>query len=205
MEVAIGAGHGIEVLGKRSPDGKFREYAYCRRVAKEVVYRLKAKGVSAVELVPEETDVSLVERVRRVNALCSKFGARNVCYVSIHNNAAGDGSQWLHASGWEAWTSKGQTQGDKLADCLYDAAKDVLYGIFGPDSNIKIRKDMSDGDPDKESNFYVLAKSNCAACLTENFFMDNKVDVAWLESSTGFDAIVRIHVDGIMEYIKKYG
>lgn len=203
MKNLIGAGHGIDTLGKRSPDGKFREYKYCRDVAKEVVKRLKFEGYDAELLVPEETDISLKERVRRVNAWCDKLGTSNVCYVSIHNNAAGNGTQWLHASGWEAWTSRGQTQGDKLADCLYEAAEKVLGGL-GLD-NLKIRKDMSDGDPDKESDFYVIKKSKCAAALTENFFMDNKVDVAWLESRAGFDAIVRIHVDGIIRYNNKYG
>ena len=42
--------------------------------------------------------------------------------VSIHCNAAGNGSDWMIARGWEAWTSVGKTKADKLATCLYDAA-----------------------------------------------------------------------------------
>ena len=34
----------------------------------------------------------------------------------------------------------------------------------------KIRKDNSDGDPDKEYNFYILKHTQCPAVLTENFF-----------------------------------
>lgn len=41
--------------------------------------------------------------------------------ISIHVNAAGNGP-WMNARGWSAWTSKGQTAGDKLADKLYEAA-----------------------------------------------------------------------------------
>lgn len=203
MKILIDNGHGITTKGKRSPDGLFREYKYCREIALEAVKRLKAQGYDAELLVPEDADIPLGERANRVNAWCDRLGAKNVCLVSIHNNAAGDGSRWMTATGWEAWTTKGQTQGDKLADCLYDAAERVLYGIGL--KNLKIRTDLTDGDRDKEENFTILKRSKCAACLTENFFQDNKADVEWMLSDAGRDSIVRLHVDGIKEYVRKYG
>ena len=33
MIVLIDNGHGIDTPGKRSPDGKLREYKYCRQIA----------------------------------------------------------------------------------------------------------------------------------------------------------------------------
>lgn len=203
MKILIDNGHGISTPGKRSPDGQFREYKYCREIAAEVVKRLKAQGYDAELLVPEDADISLGERANRVNAWCDSLGTKNVCLLSIHNNAAGCGSDWMTATGWEAWTTKGQTQGDKLADCLYDAAENVLKGL-GLD-NLKIRTDLTDGDRDKEENFTILYRSKCAACLTENFFQDNMADVSWMLSDSGRDAIVRLHVDGIKEYVKRYG
>lgn len=202
MKILIDNGHGITTKGKRSPDERLREYRYCREIAREAVRRLKAQGYDAEMLVPEDADVSPGERVSRINAWCDKLGLKNVCMVSIHNNAAGSGAQWMNARGWEAWTSKGQTLGDKLADCLYDAAEDVLKPLL-PD--VKIRTDIADGDRDKESNFTILYRSKCAACLTENMFMDNREDVDWLLSPCGRDAIVRLHVEGIKAYIAKYG
>lgn len=199
MKILVINSHGIDTLGKRSPDGRLREYKYCREIAREVVKRLKAEGYDVELLVPEDNDISLTERARRVNAWCDRLGAKNVCLVEIHNNAAGIGTQWMSARGWEAWTSKGQTQGDKLADCLYDAAERHL-----PEGT-KIRTDMTDGDRDKESNFTVISKSKCAACLTENLFQDNKDDVDFLLSDAGREAIVRLHVDGIKYYVNKYG
>lgn len=203
MKILIDNGHGITTPGKRSPDGQFREYAYTRKVARETVARLMADGYDAELLVPEDADISLGERCVRANAWCDRLGAANVCLVSIHNNAAGDGSQWMTATGWEAWTTKGQTQGDRLADCLYDAAKKVFGGMLHDGSPLKIRTDRTDGDRDKEENFTILRRSKCPAVLTENFFQDNRADVTWLESAAGFDAIVRLHVDGIKSYISK--
>lgn len=198
MKVLVDNGHGISTPGKRSPDGRLREYRYCREIAREVVKRLKAEGCDAELVVPEDADISLGQRCARVNAVCDRMGTRNVCLVSIHNNAAGNG-QWMSARGWEAWTSKGQTMGDRLADCLYDAAQKHLP------KGTKIRTDLSDGDRDKEENFTILYRSKCAACLTENLFQDNKEDVDYLLSAAGREAIVSLHIDGIKAYVAKYG
>lgn len=199
MKLLIDNGHGVTTRGKASPDGRLREYKYAREIAAEVVRRLSADGYDADVLVPEEADIPLGERCNRANAWCDRLGADNVLLVSIHCNAAGDGSKWMKARGWEAWTSKGQTKGDKLADCLYDAAKMHL-----PEGT-PVRTDTTDGDRDKESNFTVLHRTKCAAVLTENLFQDNKEDVAFLLSPEGREAIVRLHVEGIKTYVAKYG
>lgn len=198
MKLLIDNGHGSTTPGKRSPDGRLREYKYCREIAREVVKRLRAQGYDAELTVPEDADIRLGERVSRVNAWCDRLGAKNVLFVSIHNNAAGCG-QWMTARGWEAWTSKGQTQGDKLADCLYDAARTYLP------AGTKIRTDLTDGDRDKENDFTVIARTKCAACLTENLFQDNKEDVEYLLSEAGREAIITLHVEGIKTYVAKYG
>ena len=195
MKILIDNGHGSNTPGKRSPDGLFREYAYTREVAAKVVGQLKRLGYEADLLVPELYDVNLIERVHRVNVKCQTYGASNVLLVSIHCNAAGNGKEWMNGRGWEAWTSSGQTEGDKLAECLYQAALNVFP------KNTKIRADWNDGDPDKESQFTILTKTLCPAVLTENFFMDSKQDVDYLLSEEGMSAVVRCHVEGIKTYI----
>ena len=195
MKILIDNGHGSETPGKRSPDGLFREYAYTREIAAEVVYRLRKLGYDAELLVPELYDVKLIERVHRANVKCQSLGARNVLLVSIHCNAAGNGKEWLNGRGWDAWTSKGQTEGDKLAECLYESALDVFP------TGTAIRTDWNDGDRDKENQFTILAKTLCPAVLTENFFMDSKDDVAYLQSDEGKNAVIICHVNGIIRYL----
>lgn len=194
MKVLIDNGHGSNTKGKRSPDGMLMEYAYAREIAEMVVYELKKMGIDAERIVREESDVPLAERCNRVN----EYKASEAILISIHCNAAGNGSEWMTARGWEAWTSVGQTKADKLATCLYEAAEEVLAGM-------KVRKDMSDGDPDKEEGFYILKHTKCPAVLTENLFQDNKEDVDFLLSLEGKKAITDLHVKGIMKYLEKYG
>ena len=57
MKVLIDNGHGVETPGKRSPDGRLREYAYAREIADRVVSLLQDNGIDAVRIVPEETDI----------------------------------------------------------------------------------------------------------------------------------------------------
>ena len=196
MKILIDNGHGIQTKGKRSPDGKFLEYAYTREIARQVVTELKNKGYDAELLVPEEDDIPLSERVRRTNAHCQALGKSNVILISLHLNAAGDGTKWMNATGWSCYTCKGQTESDRLADCLYKAAEQIL-------ENQVIRTDYArDGDPDWEENFYILWHSLCPAVLTENFFMDSPSDQDYLQSEAGKRAIMNTHIEGIELFLK---
>lgn len=194
MKILIDNGHGENTLGKRSPDGKFREYKYAREIAKEIVKELIILGYDAERIVIEDKDISLSERVRRVNKICDEIGKNNVIFVSVHCNAASNG-EWAKARGWSAFTSKGNTKSDILAEHIYEEAEKQFVGH-------KIRTDKQDNDKDWEENFYVLKNTKCPAVLTENFFMDNKEDVAYLISDEGKKSIVDTHVYGIINYIK---
>ena len=194
MLILIDNGHGLMTAGKRSPDGLFREAFYNREIARKVVADLKDRNLDAELLVPEDDDVSLSERVRRVNATCLLHGKQNVILISIHVNAAGNGTKWLNATGWSVYTCKGQTDSDRLAECLCEAAIKNFPGR-------RIRTDMSDGDMDWEESFYLLRKSLCVAVLTENFFMDSRDDLEYLQSRSDKQAIVDTHVEGIVEYL----
>lgn len=197
MKILIDNGHGENTPGKRSPDGKFREYLYAREVAVAIERRLLMQGYDVALITRETIDVPLEERARRVNEICGRVGAGNVVLVSIHCNASKNG-EWGKARGWSAYTSKGKTKSDELATMLYvEAAKNF--------TGQTIRKEFSDGDPDWEEGFYILRKTKCPAVLTENFFMDNEQDLAYILSKEGYEAVVTTHVDAIKKYVEEYG
>lgn len=196
MKILIDPGHGIDTPGKRSPDGLFREYLWNRQVADLILEGLVSAGVDASLVVTETNDVTLRNRVNRVNTICNRVGASNVLLVSVHANAAGNGSAWMNARGWSCYTSKGKTRSDQVAECLYDAFEAEFQ-------DRKIRKDMSDGDRDWEENFYVLQKSKCPAVLLENFYYDNREECAWMLQEETKKRIASAAVKGIIKYIKK--
>ena len=191
MKILIDNGHGIQTKGKRSPDGTLLEYAYTRELARRIVSILQSRGYDSELLVPEDDDIPLSERVRRTNVHCQSLGKANVILISLHVNAAGDGTKWMNATGWSCYTCKGQTESDRLADCLYIAAEQIL-------ENQVIRTDYArDGDPDWEENFYILRHSLCPAVLVEQFFMDNKKDLAYLISQEGKRNLINVIVSGV--------
>ncbi len=195
MHIILDNGHGLKTPGKRSPDGTLIEAIYTRQLVKDLASELEKLGHTVHILVPEPEDIPLNVRVKRINAICRAEGVENTVLISIHLNAAGDGSKWLDATGWSCYTCKGQTESDRLADCLYKAAEQIL-------ENQVIRTDYArDGDPDWEENFYILRHSLCPAVLTENFFMDSRSDLEYLQSRAGKQAIIDTHIEGIVEYI----
>lgn len=197
MLVLLDNGHGVDTKGKRSPDGRLKEYKYTREIVQRIHCELGKKGINSIILVPEEKDISLTERCNRANKYYED-NDKSVILISIHCNAAGNGDKWMTARGWEAWTSVGETKSDELAEYLYDAAKIYLPGM-------KLRTDTSDGDRDKEKNFTILYKTKCPTVLTENLFQDNKDDVEFMLSEEGKQAIVNLHVEGIVNYLSNNG
>ena len=97
--VVLGTAHGSNVPGKQSPDGEFREYAYSRKIIKQVKSRLEALGFIVFidipqDIVPTPQKIELQNRVSIVNKICAEYGTNNCLYVSIHVNAAGSDGKW---------------------------------------------------------------------------------------------------------------
>lgn len=193
MIILVERGHGIETLGKRSPDGKLREWKYCHEIATEVVKRLKTLGYNAQMLVTEENDISLGTRCKRVNDICKHFGASNVLLVSIHLNAKGNGTKWEDARGWQACVSlNASAKSKQLASYIFDSAQT---------QGLKMRSPKP-GQKWWAQNLAICRDTNCPAVLTENLFQDNKQDYEYLLSDQGREAIINLHVEGIVNYIK---
>lgn len=191
MKVLIDNGHGENTPGKRSPDGRLREWAYSREIADMVVAGLRKLGIDAERIVKEDTDVPLSERCRRANAVYKETGKKAIL-ISIHCNAAGNGGSWLNARGWSVFVSNNASANSKkLATCLGGAAEVQRVTIRKQTPKLMYW----------EQNLAICRDSNCPAVLTENFFQDNKEDVEYLLSREGKDTVSRIHIEGIVKYL----
>ncbi len=181
-------GHGgvidglYQTSGKRSPvwqDGAVLYEGECNRgVVNRLMEMMTRAGYRYINIVPELEDVSLHERVRRANS----YHADNECiYVSIHSNAGG-------GRGYEVFTSIGQTRSDAIASVFIEE-----FAREFPEA--KMRSDhYSDGDLDKEADYYVLKRTNMPAILTESFFMDNEDECRkYLLTSEGRERIAKAH------------
>lgn len=86
-------------------------------------------------------------------------------FVSIHCNAADAAS----ANGFEVWTNPETDFADVVASEMWYRYRQTFPEMRG-------RLDLSDGDPDKESRFWVLVHTQMPAILFELGFISNMND-----------------------------
>lgn len=194
MRILLDNGHGENTRGKHSPDKRVKEWAYTREVVHDIAECLGKMGHDVYLVTPEDRDIPLAERVRRVNAQCKLYGAKNCLLISVHLDAAGTDGKWQDARGFSSHISKNASNNSKrLAKLLWDEA--IENGLEGnrcvPSEGYRVK------------NLAICRDTNCPAVLTENLFQDNKEDVETLLSMKGKNDIVRTHVNGILKYINK--
>ena len=129
LTVILDNGHGANTPGKCSPDKSLLEYKWAREMVDLIIKELSKLGINAVKLVPEDTDISLKERVKRANKIY-KDNNKQAILISVHCNASGSDSKWHDASGWSVFVSKNASSNSKrLAQSLYrEAKKNKLQG-----------------------------------------------------------------------------
>ena len=174
-------------------DGKkvmIREGILNREIAEKVDENLiefndKLNIVTTVK--PTGEDVSLKRRCIIANRLDSD----TTLFMSHHNNAYNG-----KASGFEIWTSVGETDSDILAKFIWDEVEPVYNG------NLEVKLPMRVGesymDPSKEKQFYVLKNTNCPAVLIEYGFFDNPKDYKFVKDN--MDVIARAVAIGTIKF-----
>ena len=191
MLVILDNGHGVNTLGKSSPDGSLKEYKYTREIVAKIHEQLTKEGIDSYILVPEENDVSLKERVARANKLYLENN-KSAILVSVHCNAAGADGNWHNARGWSVFVAQNASNNSKkLADCIANKASEA---------GLKMRYSTPNQSYWVQS-LAICRDTKCPAVLTENLFQDNKEDVEFLLSESGKEIIGKIHVEGIKKYI----
>tara|TARA_R110000751_G_scaffold196072_1_gene301395 strand:+ start:558 stop:1244 length:687 start_codon:yes stop_codon:yes gene_type:complete len=191
-------GHGgiidgvYQTAGKRSPvwpDGKILyEGEFNRAIVGRLIALCESNNIECINLVDTQEDVSLSERTKQANSI-AKSSEKPCIYVSIHAN----GFDKESANGWSVYTSPGETKSDEIATILFDKSMREFKGEY-------MRKDTTDGDVDKEANFWVLVNTSMPAILSENFFMTNSDNChKYLLSEDGRDRVAKIHFEMIQQ------
>lgn len=171
------------------------EVAYEGKLNREIggnVYTLLRceQGLNTICTVKKDDprDLSLSYRVKVAN----QYPPQESIFVSIHCNA----SLNHNASGFEIYTTETITKSDKLAEEIANSVESLYKK-----NNIPLRYDLSDGDKDKEVDFYVLRKTKSPAVLLECGFFDFEKDFKLL-SDPIFQSELAIRIyNGIINFI----
>jgi N-acetylmuramoyl-L-alanine amidase len=183
MIVCIDPGHGDYDPGAIGPNGT-REKDIALLMALQVGKILQAANVKVVYTRTSDQSKALAERV----VLANESGAD--LFVSIHCNSVTNPT----AHGMEVYTTPGQGKADLAAEEIVRAWLKYLPGHT-------IRKDLSDGDSDKEANFYVLRYTTMPAVLVETAFISNPREEQKLKSANFQAKAAQAIAEGILQYL----
>lgn len=196
MLILIDNGHGSDTKGKRSPDGKFLEYAWARQEAAILRSHLSFLGLKSYILVPESRDISLAVRAARANEYCKHLGNENVILISLHCDAQpGCDARWGEARGLTSivYTKAGKSSRRLAALITSEANKAHLLGNRSVPSCLY-----------REQNLAILRETSCPAVLVECAFMTNQEDVALMESADGKFKIAAAIAAAVNNYVNNY-
>lgn len=172
--IILDPAHGKDVKGKRSPDGVHREYKWSRERVNSLRKTLSEKGYDVYVTTESENEPGLSKRRNFASSI--RKGEKKLL-ISLHNNASGNGSEWMRAHGVSIYTTKGITEADVCAYYIFDQFQRDFGGV------VSMRKYSNEElGSDFEENFTVLMGSGYMGVLIEWLFQDNKEDVAKLLS-----------------------
>lgn len=115
-------------------------------------------------------------------------------FISLHCNSFSS----PEAYGFEVWTSPGQTPSDDLASCVIAEIQAGIPGLY-------LRADWSDGDADKEANFFVLRWTQMPAILVELAFISNPSEEVFLCDPVNQAAYSAAIGRGVLKWLASVG
>lgn len=193
MLVLIDNGHGSDTKGKRSPDGKFLEYAWTRIEAQVLQDALSIYGIKSYILVPEHKDIALSVRCARANEYCKFIRNEHVILISLHCDAEPNCDKtWGKARGLTSIVYAGAGQSSRRLAALItkEAKRSRLLGNRSVPSCLY-----------REQNLAILRETKCPAVLVECGFMTNYKDVAFMQSSLGQNIIAAAIAAAVNNYV----
>ncbi len=173
--------------GEFHGDGWFYEGVFNRTLTNRVAAKLTNLGVSNIIVSHEYLDISLHYRVDLANWYHRNY--KKGLYISNHANASSSG----RARGFEVYTTRGKTKSDQVATLHYKNVQDLLG------DRIKYRPDRSDGDADREANFFVIKNTAMPAILVEHLFFDNFDDASLLMDDEIIERFAEAQVRTVIE------
>ena len=209
ITVLIDNAYGLDTRGRMSPfieniDGipmsflngnRFREWIFNRELAKSIMAELQRQGFVTRLVVNERVDINLASRVKRVNGICSQYGAKNVLLLSLGCGSSVNENEWSDEKGWSFYVTNKRFENDLIGSCIMSHAIKCLG-----DSNVVKNNPYEIQECDHKG--FLLKKVLCPSVITRNFFYTNESNLRYMVSDEGYKNLVKLHVDAVLDYAK---
>lgn len=176
----------------------FREAEFSESIIDIVQSKLTEMEYVSERVIPDGDmrDYPLTWQQQKINEIAIRNKGKQILVVAPHSNAQGMGDTWGPAKGMCAFTSRGQTGSDLMAERVLQ-----MFRKEFPDW--KFYFDFTDGDSDLEANFAVLVNLGLGVLL-EIGFQDNREDVVKLLDPVFRIKIADVIVAWLIDEIKNY-
>ena len=155
--------HGVNppTPGKRTPvvpglERQIYENEFNRAAKNKFIEALMRNSFSVYDVKPELNDITISERVRRINR------QNLTALVTFAYNAFGDGNSFNSASGFEVFYSTQNPKSQQSQQLATDIYNNLLAGTQQNGRGVKVLNDAG-----------VLSRVNCTSVLIEAGFMTN--------------------------------
>lgn len=176
---------------EQEADEKFYEGEWNRQVRDAASEKLMNLEIKHFYINDTYNDMMPWDRARHANMIAAEQPKKCVLF-DIHANAATP-----KAHGAEVFTSKGWTSADPIGQI---ACEETMKEF---ESDVFFRKDLSDGDFDKEEDFAILTYTGMPAILFEFGFYTNYEQMKFLTSDEGVNKCSNIIVNTILRVEKE--
>jgi len=184
--------HGINVSGKQSPDGSFKEWEYSDRFVNDLAREAMKLKIPFAFTCRDDKEPGLTNRVQRGNFYA--MGYDIPIFLSFHNNGGG-------GTGMELYTSPGFDQSDIVAEII---AKRLIADF----PELRFRRGSAT-ELDKEAEFTVIAgnqkvEPEYLGVLLEFLFMDNENDLKLLKDESIYNRYLEAILMAMVEICKHF-
>ena len=168
-----------------------------RQIAARLIDKLRAAGIPCIQIHHDYLDVPYLSLI--TDAVNKHAREKDCFHLSIHSDAIASKTYPTpgekKAFGATVFTSVGQTAADPFAEIIATDLEAALKPTGWP-----LRKDIiSDGDKDREANFYVLKHTVCPSVLVELLYFDEINQALFLNSEKGQNLLA----ESLFQSIKK--
>lgn len=208
--------HGLNVSGKASPDGLFKECVWSRMIIENIIGELTdVKNGSwslTSPLLNNPNEIGIANRVGLYNEMSDDYDL--FIMLSLHVDAFKNPPAWWGGpGGFTLFTSRGETIADPICTNIGLSLKKHM-----PEENFRFDYGLSKGekmrDLDREANFGViygykrngkLVKTKYAGILIENNFMDVPDNYQKLTNKSWNDKLQGAYVYTILNLMTDLG
>ena len=178
----------------KSPDIRLDELSYTIHLIDQIHTQLLQSTKHTPFITINKHTGTRAEILEQLNQQIHLDAASTNLVIAVGLNASiGDG-RYHTSNGWTVINSPQSKESAALAIALARASIDNLGSkAISPQGQISSRRFLNQAE--------ILSNLKCPAVLTLNLYQDNRQDIHYLLSSAGHQAIVDLHVKGIMTYL----